>query len=174
MLFSFPDRLFPSENLALYYTKPKAGLQRAHGRLYDAVVNLKAKYRKHKVYQPQARRSLDKILTPELTSPSKQGVTGPPITEEEEECLEWLRCSSDDYALCMEKWRKTNAQRKQRVFSSEKESYLHEFPPLKRLWGHELVNSYAMPFSLINSMGWCLCLRLTQFFKFKVFILFKY
>lgn len=153
----FSERLFPSENVHCYYTKPKAGIQRAHGRLYDAVVNLKAKYRRQKVYQPRARRSLEKTLTPEPSTSTCTSVNlhnnKISITQEEEECLEWLRCSSDDYALCAEKWQSTNQHRKQRVLSNEKESYIQEFPCLKRSWGHELVNFFtAMNFNVLGTL----------------------
>ncbi|KAI5647062.1 hypothetical protein NE865_01317 [Phthorimaea operculella] len=140
--------LFPAENLECYYTKPKTGVHRAHGRLFDAVVNLKAKYRRHKVYQPRARRSLDNTLTPSSSNQGFEETLTPSTsnqcfeettTQEEEECMEWLRCSSDDYALCAEKWEKTNKLRKKRVHSNEKQSYLQEFPCLKRSFGYELL-----------------------------------
>ncbi|XP_073944576.1 uncharacterized protein [Choristoneura fumiferana] len=133
------ERVFPLERLESYYTKPKVGLHRAHGRLFDGVSNLKAKYRKHGVYEPRARRSLQK--SPTAASSSAPSTSNLPITPEEEETLEWLRCSTDDFGLCNEKWQRTNEQRKQRVHSNEKLSYLQEFPCLKRSWGHALLTA---------------------------------
>ncbi|KAI8430594.1 hypothetical protein MSG28_000811 [Choristoneura fumiferana] len=133
------ERVFPLERLESYYTKPKVGLHRAHGRLFDGVSNLKAKYRKHGVYEPRARRSLQK--SPTAASSSAPSTSNLPITPEEEETLEWLRCSTDDFGLCNEKWQRTNEQRKQRVHSNEKLSYLQEFPCLKRSRGHALLTA---------------------------------
>lgn len=147
--------MFPAENCSIYYTKASDGLGRAHGRLYDAVTNLKAKFRRNKVYQPRARKSLlDKTLTPgepkeysnkRITSLSEEDSAS--ISEEDldsaeviEECLEWLRCSADNLALCTEKWTKTRKRRLQRVLSEETHTYLLEFPCLKRSWGHSLVS----------------------------------
>ncbi|XP_073967143.1 uncharacterized protein isoform X2 [Choristoneura fumiferana] len=138
-MFFFSERVFPLERLESYYTKPKVGLHRAHGRLFDGVSNLKAKYRKHGVYEPRARRSLQK--SPTAASSSAPSTSNLPITPEEEETLEWLRCSTDDFGLCNEKWQRTNEQRKQRVHSNEKLSYLQEFPCLKRSWGHALLTA---------------------------------
>lgn len=80
---------------------------RAHGRLFDAVTNLKAKYRRNKIYQPRARRSLEKTTkasvqyatTNKRTAPDRED---PEITSESEadlnteieECFEWLRSSA--------------------------------------------------------------------------------
>ncbi|XP_048005884.1 uncharacterized protein LOC125241434 [Leguminivora glycinivorella] len=116
-------RVFPAENTSIYYTKGPQVFGRAHGRLFDAVTNLKAKYRRNKIYQPRARRSIEKTFTPttasvehattnKRTAPVREG---PETTSDSqadldsenteiEECFEWLRSTADNYTLCNEKW----------------------------------------------------------------------
>lgn len=108
------------------------------------------------MYQPRARRSLldktgvspgaekKKIDNKRIVSLSEEDSSTSEDCDsaEVEECLEWLHCSTDNLALCTEKWSKTRKQRLQRVISEETHTYLQEFPCLKRSWGHSLVCLY--------------------------------
>lgn len=144
--------MFAKENCDIYYTKSQGSVQRAHGRLFDAVTNLKAKYRRNKVFEPRARRSLQETLRPK---PSTSTYSERPAASHfddiiaahdddddtctQEEMLEWLRSNVDNYPACAEKWDKTNNERLQRILSDEKQSYLQEFPCIQRSWGYTLV-----------------------------------
>jgi hypothetical protein len=147
------QRVFPAENISTYYTAASSGHGRPHGRLYDAVTNLKAKYRRNKIYEPRARRCLDKTITP-LSSPANSnkkpadefalqlaaGENGDPIPQTDlEECLEWLRSSADNFSLCEEKWNKTRARRLNLLLSLDTQKYIQDFPCLKRAYGQVLV-----------------------------------
>lgn len=151
--------MFPKENLNIYYTKPAGSLQRAHGRLFDGVTNLKAKYRRNKVFEPRARRSLEKSYQPKpCTSTSSERVVANfydliaaddaevSNTEDIEELLEWLRSNADNYPACAEKWHKTNKERLKLILSNE--TCLQEFPCIKRSWGYLLV-CIAMSLSIL-------------------------
>lgn len=150
-LLFLTERVFPKENYKIYYTKPKGSLERAHGRLFDAVTNLKAKYRRNKVFEPRARRSLEKVLTqkPSTSSSSERSTAhfddlvaadnNNENDQEIKEMIEWLKSNVDNYSSCAEKWDKTNKERLKRILSNENKSYLQEFPCIQRSWGYNLV-----------------------------------
>lgn len=106
-------RVFPKEETHIYYTAASTGVRRPHGRLYDAVTNLKAKYRRSKVFEPRARRSLDEKFKSGTSSTdqrpilSKDDLIIDSECEQEldtqfeiEECCEWLQSSVDNCNLC--------------------------------------------------------------------------
>lgn len=145
--------VFPAENICIYYTAAPLGVRRSQGRLFDAVTNLKAKYRRNKIYEPRARRSLDEKFKSSTSTHQRPILNKEDLitdsedelklnTQDIEECLEWLQTNVDSYALCVEKWTQTNAQRLQRVLSEkEVQTYIKSFPCLRRTWGHTLVSA---------------------------------
>lgn len=142
------DKVFPKENPHIYYTKSQGSAQRAHGRLFDSVTNLKAKYRRSKIFEPRARRSLEKTITSKATSTcsGRRASHFKDLIETDDaddldtqEMLEWLKSNVDNYHKCVEKWEKTNKERLQRILSNEKQSYLQEFPCIQQSWGYTLV-----------------------------------
>lgn len=162
--------MFPKENSSIYYTKPNGSLGRAHGRLFDAITNLKAKYRRNKVFEPRARRSLQKIFTPKpsTSSSSERSTThfddliaadiDDDTNQDIQEMIEWLKSNVHDYSSCAEKWDKTNKERLKRILSNERESYIQEFPCIRRSWGYNLVCIIIIIYILNAKV--CVCLRI--------------
>lgn len=71
--------------------------------------------------------------------------------------IEWLKSNVHDYSSCAEKWDKTNKERLKRILSNERESYIQEFPCIRRFRGYTLVCIIIILINIIKAKV-CVCL----------------